>query len=74
MLFLVLPREEWVAHIELIQDAAEAPHIDSGVVRDTKYNFWRSVKSRLDICVYLFIFETSGSKINNFDSRFVDLS
>ena len=68
MILLVLSREERVANVELIEDAAETPHVDCPVVWYTEDDFGCSVESRLDISVYLFVLETATAKINDLDT------
>lgn len=73
MLFLVLAREEGVPDVEFVQDAAEGPHVDSGVIRDPENNFWCTVESRLDVGVNFLIFETATSKVDDFNAGLINL-
>lgn len=73
MLLLVLTREQRIADVELIKDAAEAPHVDGAVVGDAEHDLWRPIESGLDIGINFLIFKTTGAEIDDFDARLVDL-
>lgn len=45
--------KQWLTRMHFHQNAAQRPHIDRQVVRDAKQDFRWSVKSRLDVLVYL---------------------
>ena len=74
MIFLVLSREERLADVQFVQDAAEGPHVDGRSIRDAQHDLRRPVETRLDVGVYLFVFKAARSKIDDLDARFVDLS
>ena len=71
MLLLIFTWEERVPNVELIKDAAKTPHVDGGVVGNTKYDFWGPIESWLDVGVYLLVFKAARPKVNNFDSGLI---
>lgn len=74
MIFFVLTWEQRIADIKFVKNTPKRPHINSGCISDSKYDFRRPVESTLDIGVNLLVFKTARSKINNFDSRLVYFS
>ena len=74
MLLLVLTGEERVANVELVEDAAERPHVNGGVVGDAKDNLWGSVEPTLDVGVDLLVLEAPAAEIDDLDARLVDFS
>lgn len=69
LLLLVLSGEDRVSGVELGENAPQTPHVDRHPVRGTQDHFGRSIKPRLDVRVYLFIFKTAGTEINDLDLR-----
>jgi len=51
LLNFIFTWEQRKTGIELSYDCTETPNIDSCGVRNTKYDFWSTIKSRLDVCV-----------------------
>ena len=49
MIFFIFTREERLAYIELVEDAAEGPHVNGCRVGDTKDDLGSSVVSALNI-------------------------
>ena len=74
MVFFVFTREKRIADVQLVEDAAKAPHVDGLRVLDTQDDLWCSVEPGLDIGVYFLILKATTSKINNLDSTLVYLS
>ena len=74
MVFLVLAREQWLPNVQLIEDAAEGPHIDSASVRYAEDDFRSAVEARLDVGVDLLVLEAARAEIDDLDARLVDLS
>lgn len=74
MIFLILTWKKRVAHVKLIKDATETPHIDSLSIGNTEYNLRSSVKPGLNIGVDLLVLKAAAAKVNNLDARLVDLS
>jgi len=74
MLLLVFTREEGVADVEFVENAAERPHVNGCVVRDPKNNLRRSVEARLYVGVNFLIFETTTAKVDYFNAGLVNLS
>lgn len=68
MVFLVLTWKQGVTDIQLVKNATKAPHIDGCSVRYSKNNLWCTIKARLDVGVYLFVFKAATSKVDDFDS------
>lgn len=69
LLLLVLTRENRITSVKLGQDTANTPHINGDPVAHTEDNLWRSVESRLNVRVDLFILEAAGTEIDDFDLR-----
>lgn len=44
MIFLILSWEQRVANVKLVEDAAEAPHVDGCVVWNAEYNLWSPIE------------------------------
>lgn len=74
MFFFVFAGEQRISDVELVQDASETPHIDRGVVWNTQHDLRCAVESRLDVRVYLLVFKAPRPKVDDLNSRFVDLS
>lgn len=71
---LVLTREYRNAQKKLCSDAAQAPHIDVGVVvMGAEKNFWGSVITRLDIGVDGVLKLTGGTKVDELEVCGVNL-
>ena len=68
LVVLVFAREDRVSHCELSHDAAEAPHVDAGRVRDAKDDLRRAVKPTLDVSVHPLILKTGAAKVDDFDA------
>lgn len=64
---LVLTGENGVASIELREDTTQTPHIDGHTIRHAKNDFRRPIKSALDVGVYLFVLETTRTKVDHLD-------
>ena len=71
LLFLIFSCKNWESNIELVENAAERPHVDGGRVPDPHHDLWRSVKSTLDVSVKLISFIGSTAEINDLNSTFV---
>lgn len=70
MLVLVAAREQNLAGVELVENAAVRPHVDRVRVLDAQDNLRRAVKSRLDVSVDLLGFEAARAEIDDFDANF----
>ena len=68
VIFLILSREEGVTYIKLIENTTKAPHIDCCGVRNTKHDLRSSIKPRLDVSIYLLVFEATTTEINDFNT------
>jgi len=68
VVFFVFSGKKRLAHIELVKDAAEGPHINRCSVWDTEYDFRSAVETRLDVGVYLLILEAARAEVDNFDA------
>ena len=73
VVLLIFAREEWLAHVELVEDATEGPHVDGCRVLNAKHNLWCTVEATLDISVDLLILEAPRTKVDNFDAGLVNL-
>ena len=73
LFFLVFTWEQRIAHVELVQDAAEGPHVDGRVVGDAHDDLGGTVEPRLDIGVDLFVDEGGTSEVNDLYARLVGL-
>ena len=73
VLFLVLAGEEGVTDVQLVQNAAERPHVDCRAVGNTEDDFWCSVESTLNVGVDLLVLEAATTEIDDFDAGLVDL-
>ena len=74
MIFLVLTWEKWMSDVELVQDAAEGPHVNGRRVRDTEHDLRRTVEATLDVCVDFLVLEAPRTKVDDLDARLVDLA
>ena len=59
LLFLILTGEYWETNIQLIEDAAQRPHINCRGISDSHHDLRSSVKPRLDVGVELISFVRS---------------
>ena len=73
MLFFIFSGKDWESYEELIEDAAQGPHVDGGRVPDTHHDLGGTVKSALDVGVKLVLLISTRSEVNNLDSAFVAL-
>lgn len=64
LLLLILARKNGHTSVELSQDAANTPHVDWQAIRHPQYHLRGSIETRLDIGIYLFIFEAARAKVN----------
>lgn len=60
--------EDWDASVELDEDAAETPHVNSCRVRDPNDDLWRSVESRLNVGVDPLVREARRAEVDDLDS------
>lgn len=67
-MLLILAWEERSSFIELGDNAAEAPDVDSERVFETEDNLGSSVKPALNISVDLVVIEATGAEIDQLDS------
>lgn len=67
LLLLVLSRENRIAGKELRKNAAQTPHVNWQAIAHTQNDLRRSIETRLDVRVNFFVFEATGSKINDLD-------
>lgn len=74
VVFLVLAWEQGVPHVELIEDAAETPHVDGGVVGDAEDNFGGAVEARLNVGVDFLVFKAPAPEVDDLDAALVDLA
>ena len=74
LFFLVLAGKDWETDEELVEDAAERPHVDSWSVTDTHHDLGRAVEPRLNVGVELILLISTGAKVNNFNAALVALS
>ena len=74
MVFFVFAGEEGVAYRQLVEDAAEGPHVDGRRVGDTQHDFRRAVESALDVRVDFLVLEAAATKVNDLDSRLGDFA
>ena len=72
MLFLILTREKRIANVQLIENTAERPHVDSSIVGNAKDDLWGSVEPTLDVSVDLLILEATTTEINDFNTWFIN--
>ena len=68
MVFFVFSGKKRLAHIELVKDAAEGPHINRCSVWYTEYDFRGAVEARLNIGVDLLVLEAARAEVDNFDA------
>lgn len=69
LLLFVLARENRIASIELRQYTSNTPHINCNSITHAKDNLWRSVESRLNVGINLFVLKATGTEINDLDLR-----
>ena len=74
VVFLILTWEEWISNVEFIENTSKAPHINSSTIGNAENNFGSPIESGLDIRINLLVFKTSTTKINDLNTRLVDLS
>ena len=74
VIFFVFSGEEWLAHVELVEDAAEGPHVDCRAVGDAEHDLWGAVETRLDVGVDFLVLEAARAEVDDFDARFIYLS
>ena len=67
LLLFVVSREDWLTGVQLRQDTAKTPNVYFFCVLYSKNNLWRSIKSRLHICVDLFVSEAPGAEVDDFE-------
>ena len=72
VILFILSREKRVTNVQLVEDAAKAPHVNGMVVGDAKYNLWSPIESRLNIGINLLILKAATSEVDYFDSGLVD--
>ena len=53
----------------LVDDEAEAPHIDGMVIGDTKENFWCAIVPALDVSETILVLSATAAKVDNLDRR-----
>jgi hypothetical protein len=67
---VVMPTwEQRVAHEQLCQDAAKAPHIDLTTVPQAQDDLWAAVEAALHVRVHLLVHEAAAAKVNDLDGR-----
>lgn len=71
---LAAAREERVADGELVENAAERPHVDGCVVGDAEHDFRRAIEPALDISVNLLILETPRTEVDDLNPTFVNFA
>jgi hypothetical protein len=71
LVLFVFAREEGVAGVELGEDAAEAPHVDSTCVGNPEDYLWGAIEARLDVSVDSLVLETARAVVNNLDAGLV---
>ena len=71
LLGLILSRKDRVPQEKLAENASKRPNINGTRILNSHDNFWSSIVSALNICVYLFALEATRAGINNFNSCFV---
>lgn len=71
LLHLALTWENRDARIQLNQDAAEAPHVNAGRVRNANYNLRCPVEAGLDVRVDPLVGEAGGPEVDYFDARLI---
>jgi len=67
LLLFVLPRKYRISGIQLCQDAPQTPHVDWHSIRRTENDLRGSIKSRLDVSIYLLILEAARAEIDDLD-------
>ena len=60
-----------MSNVKFIKNAAKGPHINSGIIGDSKYNFGSTIKTTLNVGVNLLVFETARAKVDYLDARLV---
>lgn len=73
LLLLVLSRKNREAHIQLVQNAAERPHVDGRRVPDAHHDLRRSVEATLDVRVELVVLIGATAKVDYLDAALVRL-
>jgi hypothetical protein len=69
LLGLVVSVEDGSARVHFHEDAAEAPHVDRGVVAGAQNHLGRAVEAGLDVGVHLLVGEARGAKVDDLDAR-----
>ena len=68
VVLLVLSREERLPNVQLVQYAAEGPHINACCVGDAEHNLRGTIETTLNVGVNLLVFEATRAKVDNFDA------
>jgi len=59
--------EQGVAHVQLRQNAAKAPHVDLTAIRQAHDHLWAAVEAALHVGVHALIDEAAAAKVNDLD-------
>lgn len=68
VVLFILSWEQWIANVQLVEDAAKTPHVNGSAIGDAEDNLWRSIESRLDIRINLLILKTATAKIDDLNT------
>jgi hypothetical protein len=67
----ILTRENWIAKVQLANDATQRPHVNGSSIFTTEDDLRRPVETALDIGVDPLSLETTTAKINDFNTALV---
>lgn len=65
--------EQGVAHVELCQDAAKAPHVNLTPVREAHDDLRAAVEAALHVGVHALVDKAAAAKVNDLDCRALGL-
>jgi len=60
-----------MSNVKFIKNTAKGPHINSGIIGDSKDDFGSTIKTTLNVGVNLLVFETARAEVNYLDARLV---